>query len=233
MTETPQEAGATGLSLRFRITFSTQRTLAYVSVLELGTVWERCLRRAHIPIRYSQGFNPRPRMQFAAPLPVGCGGEAELLDIWLEQAASADQVAAALSRERLPADLRVVSVTGVTESDPALSEEVVEAEYLLWLRDVEYDTVASSVAAFLASDTIPMVKRGSKHRGRPYNLRPLILELTLETAPLPWIGLRLRVSALSGATGRPDELLKALGLASVPRRCTRTALLLRESAIGQ
>ena len=55
-----------------------------MSVLELGKIWERSLRRAGMPLKYSQGFNPRPKLNFAAPLPVGCGCEADLMDVWLE-----------------------------------------------------------------------------------------------------------------------------------------------------
>ena len=212
-------------ALRHRITFATQRTLAYVSVLELGAIWERSLRRAEVPLKYSQGYNPRPRLQFAAPLPVGCGSEADLLDILLHTPQTAEAVAAALVG-KLPPDLTVIDARAVPDDEPALAEQLTAAEYRVWLRDVERAEVEAAIAAFLAREEALLPKRGRKYRGKPYNLRPLVYELRGIDAPAPWIGLWMRVNARPGATGRPDEVLKALGWQDTPRRCTRERLIL-------
>lgn len=223
MAETPPVAGE---SCRYRITFATRFTLAYVSVLELGIVWERALRRAGIPLRYSQGFNPRPRLAFAAPLPVGCGSEADLLDLWLTEAWPPERVHQALSETTLPRDLIPLAVRAVPEGEPALSEQLVEAHYRLWLKEVPAAELEAAVARLLAAERLVLPRRGRKFRGKVYDLRPLLLELRAEAAPPPWLGLRMRLAARPGATGRPDEVLKALGLEDAPRRCTRTALVL-------
>ncbi|MEJ5312144.1 MAG: TIGR03936 family radical SAM-associated protein [Anaerolineae bacterium] len=210
---------------RYRLTFATRRTLAYVSVLELGKIWERSLRRARLPLKYSQGYNPRPRLHFAAPLPVGCGSEADLLDVWLEAPVDPQTMRTVLT-DVVPPDLSVIDVRAVPEDEAALSEQLVAAEYRVWLRDVDPQIVQSAVTDFLHSDTLALAKRGRKYRGKTYNLRPLVEELRLEDAPVPWTGLWMRVQARPGATGRPDEVLKALDLTDAPRRCTRTRLIL-------
>lgn len=212
-------------SLRYRLMFATQRTLAYVSVLELGKIWERSLRRAGMPLKYSQGYNPRPKLHFAAPLPVGCGSEADLMDVWLEAPVDAETMRAELV-DAVPPDLSVIDVQVVPEDDAALSEQLVAAEYRVWLRDAPRDVVESAVMDFLASASLALPKRGRKYRGKTYDLRPLIEALYLEDAPVPWSGLGMRLHARPGATGRPDEVLKALNLADTPRRCTRTCLIL-------
>jgi radical SAM-linked protein len=212
-------------SLRYRITFATQRTLAYVSVLELGKIWERSLRRAGMPLKYSQGYNPRPKLNFAAPLPVGCGSEADLLDMWLEAPVDPEMMLAALANV-VPSDLSVIDVLTVPEGDAALSEQLVAAEYRVWLRDVPHEVIQSAVTDFLDSPSLSLPKRGGKYRGKAYDLRPLVEALRLEDVPAPWIGLWMRLHARPGATGRPDEVLKALNLTDVPRRCTRTRLIL-------
>ena len=74
-----------------------------------------------------------------------------------------------------------------------------------------------------------MAKRGRKYRGKTYDLRPLVHELRIDDAPGPWVGMWMRVNARPGATGRPDEVLNALGLKDVPRRCTRTRLILENA----
>jgi radical SAM-linked protein len=212
-------------SLRYRITFATRRTLAYVSVLELGKIWERSLRRAGMPLKYSQGYNPRPRLHFAAPLPVGCGCEADLMDVWLETPVDPEAMLTALTDSVSP-DLSVIDVRAVPENDAALSEQLTAAEYRVWLRDVPEEVAQSAVTDFLDSPSFSLPKRGHKYRGKTYDLRPLVEELRLEDTPTPWIGLWMRLHARPGATGRPDEVLKALNFSDVPRRCTRTRLIL-------
>jgi radical SAM-linked protein len=213
-------------STRHQITFATQKTLAYISVLESSTIWERTLRRAHIPLKYSQGYNPRPRMHFAAPLPVGCGSEAELLDIALDTPMDAAAIHTAVM-DVTPPDLSVVTVESVDDHAPSLSDRLLETTYRVWLKDVTGSRAQASVEAFLEADSIPLPKRGRRHRGKTYDLKPLVLTLNLDPgAPKPWVGLTMRLSARPGATGRPDEVVKALGLSEAPRRCTRTALIL-------
>lgn len=221
----PQSPVTNPHPLRYRVTFATRRTLAYISVLELGKVWERSLRRARVPLKYSQGYNPRPKLHFAAPLPVGCGSETDLLDVWLETPVDPGTILATLT-DTVPPDLSVVDVRAVPEDDAALSEQLIAAEYRVWLRNAPQDVVEPAVTGFLESTSLLLPKRGRKHRGKTYDLRPLVEALRLEDAPAPWTGLWMRLQALPGATGRPDEVLKALNFIDVPRRCTRTRLIL-------
>ncbi len=214
-------------SLRHRITFGTARSLAYVSVLELGTIWERTLRRARVPVRYSQGFTPRPRMHFAAPLPVGCGTTSELLDVTLDEPLTAEELRHAL-QGTAPRDLTIVAITPVDESAPALSEQLIAAEYEVWLRDVDPDALRMAIARLIDAERLELPRRGKGDRS--YDLRPLLLELdTIPNLPLPWVGLRMLLQARTGATGRPDDVLMALGFEAAPRRCTRTRLILQTS----
>ncbi len=214
-------------SLRFRITFGTARSLAYISVLELGTIWERTLRRAHVPVRYSQGFTPRPRMHFAAPLPVGCGTTSDLLDVTLDEPLTERELRDALQGVT-PPDLTVVAVTPVEESTPALSEQLIAAAYDVWLRDIDPAALHVAMTRLLDAEQLELPRRGKGDRS--YDLRPLILELNLiPDLPSPWTGLRMLLQARTGATGRPDDVLMALGFDTAPRRCTRTRLVLQTS----
>ncbi|MBN1486677.1 MAG: DUF2344 domain-containing protein [Anaerolineae bacterium] len=221
-----EETLAPAPSLRYRITFANSGPLAYISVLELSQIWERSLRRAKVPVRYSQGFNPRPKLNVAAPLPVGCGGEAELMDVLLDEYWPAEEIMNALIG-KTPAELKVVSTQNVPEQEPALSEQLMEAEYCISLKDVPQEQMATAITTLLEAESILRPRRGRKYRGKTYDLRPLIGALRQEVPPPSWsAGLWMRLSARPGATGRPDEVLNALGLKEVPRRCTRTRLIL-------
>ncbi|MFP4344186.1 MAG: TIGR03936 family radical SAM-associated protein [Anaerolineales bacterium] len=218
----------TAEAFRHRITFATERTLAYVSVLDLGRIWERTLRRAGVPLQYSQGFHPRPKMQIALPLPTGCGGEAEWLDIWLEVPWSPERVREALVG-KTPRDLTLRAVAAVDEDAPALEQEIDATEYEVLLRDVDRAALESAVAEMLAAETLLRPKRGRRHN-KSYDLRPLVTELAVvDPDAASWeVALQMRLTARPGATGRPDEVLKALDLEEAPRRCTRLRLILPE-----
>jgi len=70
---------------RLRITFAKGSALKYISHLDLTLAWERTLRRAEIPLAYSQGYNPQARLQLASGLPLGYTGSAEVMDVMLTE----------------------------------------------------------------------------------------------------------------------------------------------------
>lgn len=225
----PDEVQMQTPSMRYRITFATERTMAYVSVLELTAVWERTLRRGAIPLRYSQGFNPRPKMNFAAPLPVGCGSEGELLDIWLEEDLHPEAIRSALIT-KTPVGLHIVDISTINIDAPTLSEQLRSAEYAVWLQGIPVETLRTKIEALLAMDAIPRPRRGRKYRGKMYDLRQLILDVRVTPdGNDPYLEVWMHLKAQYGATGRPDEVIHALGVNHCLRRCSRTRLILADS----
>jgi radical SAM-linked protein len=224
-TPTPSLLAPVDPSIRHRITFATARSLAFISVLELGTLWERSLRRAGVPVRYSQGYNPRPKLVFAAPLLVGCGSRADLLDIWLDPDAgprTATETMTALTGET-PRDLKVLGVTGVSRNEPSLPKQLVQNEYRAWVRDADRDRLSAAVDALLEAESVVQVRREKE-----YDLRPLIQDLRLEPEAPIGQPLWMRLKARPGATGRPDEVLKALDVRDHPWRCARVRMILND-----
>jgi radical SAM-linked protein len=100
---------------RLRIRISRREELKYISHLDIMRLWERALHRTSIPLAYSKGYNPRPRISLAAPLPVGVTSEAELMDIWLNKWVSPHLFIDAVSQQ-LPAGIiikhTVSAITG-------------------------------------------------------------------------------------------------------------------------
>src|SRR5512136_903583 len=82
--------------MRLRITFSKSGALRYTGHLDLQTTWERIVRRAGLPLAYTQGFHPGPRIQIASALPLGFIGHAEIVDIWLREPVPVNTVGAEL-----------------------------------------------------------------------------------------------------------------------------------------
>ncbi len=208
---------------RFRIAYAKLSAVRFTGHLDMQRTWERTLRRARVPLAYSRGFTPRPRMQMSPALPLGCTSECELIDVWLKEPLEADDLLAAL-QAAAPPGLRVDDVQAVPADAPALQNEVVASEYCIsFFRGEEPDDLETQVAALLAAEALPRERREKR-----YDLRPLIEELTLQAGP-EGPTLRARLATRPGATGRPDELLQAMGIDPAVARIHRTRLIFRPS----
>ncbi len=204
---------------RWRLVFARDEEARYLSHLDAVRLWERAFRRGEIPIAKSEGFNPRPKLVFAAPLQLGMLAERELADIFL-----AERLAAHDLRHRLEAGMprgyRVVDLHDVWVGASALAPQLAAADYRMTLCNVEKDDLAAAVAKLKAADTLPRLRRREK-RSISYDLRPLLLEAEVrppdpaamvpDTIELPPVGLwlRLRHSQNQGS-GRVDEVVAAL-----------------------
>ena len=93
----------------YRITFSKTGSLSFISHLDFNHSFIRILKRAGLPLRYSEGFNPRPKIVFGLPLSVGMEGLNELVDISLTEELSNEEVEKRL-KDAMPPDITVKSV---------------------------------------------------------------------------------------------------------------------------
>jgi radical SAM-linked protein len=210
--------------MRLRVKFSKDGPLAYTSHLDLMRVWERALRRAGVPLAYSQGFNPRPKLQLAAALPLGFTSEAELLDVWLEKPmkgrGSVESFAKALTPV-LPEGLELKEVRQVAPKGPAMQTQVTSAQYRV---TVEWGGAAEQVEARIER-VLAATELSYERRGRRRDLRPLIERLWLEGVSGGETVLGMQLAARPGATGRPEAVLEALGMDGVFARYHRRRLV--------
>ena len=98
--------------MRIRITFAKQGALRYTGHLDLHKLWERAARRAELPLAYSQGFHPQPKMNIAAALPLGFSSRCEMLDMKLEHDIQLDGLREKL-QGTLPTGIQVIHVESV------------------------------------------------------------------------------------------------------------------------
>ena len=204
--------------MRVRITFSKRDALRYTGHLDLHKIWERTARRAGLPLLYSKGFHPQPKLSLAAALPLGFSSAAEILDLRLADEFPLEHIRARLN-DSLPGGIRVLRVDRADETAPSLQSQVVAAEYLVSLIErLDLDFLQEKINTLLLADSLPR-----QRRGKSYNLRPLIEDLKLDPpeAVHELDGSQhifMRLSAREGATGRPEEVLEAL---AVPLEITR------------
>lgn len=211
--------------MRIRITFSKTGALKYIGHLDLHTIWERAARRAGLPLAYSQGFHPQPKINLASALPLGFSSRCEVADLRLTDDVDIEELPARL-QAAMPSGIGILKVEQVGEHLPALQTQVVSAEYEVALTEAaDGSGLKRKMNELLASASLPR-----ERRGRKYDLRPLIEELSLAPTPLS-VGegqaarVFMRLSAREGATGRPEEVVDALGIPLDLVRIERTRLI--------
>jgi len=215
--------------MRLRITFSKSGALRYTGHLDLHTIWERTIRRAGLPLAYTQGFHPGPKIQIASALPLGFIGRAEVVDVWLADDVASKPVFDSNSIiERLqpaaPPGLVISSVEVVDEHAPALQTQVVSAEYEVSLLELELSPeLEKSISTLLGAASL-----SRERRGKTYDLRPLIESLSLVPPPKgdgKGVKVLMTLSVREGATGRPEAVLDALGIPFETTRIERIRLI--------
>jgi radical SAM-linked protein len=210
--------------VRMRITFAKTDAMRFIGHLDLHRAWERSFRRAGLPLAYSQGFNPRPRLNLASALPLGFTSRAEVIDAWLEENILPETVAQALEGA-LPPGIKVVHIENVALRAPTLQAELEASEFLITFLDPVGD-LSGRVHDLLAAQRLPR-----RRRKKEYDLRPLILSVKLicpgQSTDVSPDNPQLLVilSAREGATGRPEELVEVMGIDPLTIRVERTRLI--------
>ncbi|HET7010658.1 MAG TPA: TIGR03936 family radical SAM-associated protein [Anaerolineales bacterium] len=208
---------------RYRVSFAKTDAMRFTGNLDVHRTWERMFRRAQLPLAYTEGFSPHPRLTLAAALPLGCLSEGDLIDAWLAEPTAPEAVLSAL-RLAAPPGLRVDSVVLVEDPEPSLPSQVVSAEFDVELDPLQGEPLATRCAALLAEDSLPR-----RRRGKTYDLRPLI-EALAPSGSGPQ--LHMRLAAREGATGRPEEVMLAMGLDPARAVCTRKRLILHRGQVA-
>jgi radical SAM-linked protein len=198
---------------RVRIVFSKDSQARFLSHLDLLATLEYAVRRARLPVALSAGFNPRPRLALAAPLPVGYLGEREILDLVLREPYPTDKVQRAL-QSALPTGLTIHSITIV---ENAAASHITSLTYRIALPAPVPD-IENRIQSLLARPNLPI---DDTHDGkvRHRDLRPLLLSLE----PMNEHSLHLTVAHRPDAgTIRPEQILNLMDLP------TDGALIIRE-----
>lgn len=209
--------------MRVRITFTKQGALRYIGHLDLHRLWERAMRRAGLPISYSQGFHPQPKISLAAALPLGFSSRSEVLDVRLNEDIPTEEISSRL-KDNLPPDIKVLDVQSVDERLPALQTTVASAAYDVHLTEpVDGSELKRRVESLMMSESLIR-----ERRGKTYDLRPLIEMLSVITQADGQAWLKMTLAAREGATGRPEEVLSALEIEPETARVERTRLIFQD-----
>ena len=217
--------------MRLRIRFSKIGKIRFTSHRDTARIWERGLRRAGLPVAYSEGFTPRPRISFGLALPTGYESEAEYLDVELDGEAAGlsglgiDGEAAGLSglgidgetagsdlagalTEAVPAGITVLAAAGIDRAGPSLQEAVTSCTWRIDVGGVDEKAAAAAAARALDAGEI-LITRERKGRTVTDDIRPQIVSLDTTSTTADGIRLIAELGTKPRAL-RPSELLAGL-----------------------
>ncbi len=187
------------LHQRLRLRFAKRGDARFLSHHDLMRAWEMALRRSGLPLRMTEGFNPRVKLSMPMALGLGIASEDEIIEIELDGWCTAEEVRGKLEPELPPG----IALTDLSLLAPGQRGQVAWVEYALRLDD----EAGGRLRALLDQPavTVDRVREGSR---QPLDIRPYLLEVRRE-APEDW---RVRLRVTPRGTARPDEVLRAIGI---------------------
>jgi radical SAM-linked protein len=156
---------------RVRLRYAKRDRLRFTSHRDFARAFERALRRAGVPIAYSAGFSPHPKVSYVGAAPTGVASEAEYLEIGLAERVDVERLRAALDRA-LPPGIDIVDA--VAAEGGSLAERIDVSEWEITLPGVEPELVRSALKAFFAADKVE-VERRTKSGTRAVDVRSAVI----------------------------------------------------------
>ena len=216
---------------RIRIRYAKRGPLRFTSHRDFARAFERALRRAAVPIAFSQGFTPHPKISYASAAPTGVGSEAEYLEIGLQAPVDPEQLRLALDAALSPG-LDVLEA--VIAAEGSLADRIDASSWQLELPQIDPAVAEAAVKAFLDADEV-LVERMTKQGRRTFDARQAVTRIALTDQSAvpsgadgtPCAIIDLVVRQVTPAV-RPDDVLSGLRVVAgleppVPPRVTRLA----------
>ncbi len=197
--------------------------MKYISHLDLMRFWERALRRVGMPLAYSEGFSPHPRISLAAPLPLGVTSEAELMDVFLTRLVSPYSFIRGVSQQ-LPRGIDIKEAWVIAPEVKSLQSKVRYIEYRVEVESEKgLEEVSVLLRSLLSAKQLPW--QHSRDTGvRHYDLRALVDDLWIAASHRHQFTLGMKLRCDHTGAGRPEQVAAAIGLPR-PRSIHRTRLI--------
>lgn len=200
---------------RVRIRYAKRDRLRFSSHRDFARAFERALRRAGIPVAFSAGFSPHPKVSYVGAAPTGAASEAEYLEVGLQSVADPEELRVALDAA-LPAGLDIVEC--VEARTPGLPDRIDASRWRIEIPGVTPEGLQQAVTAFLQAATVS-VERVTKSGRRTVDVRAAVAAITVDTqsaanADSDPCGIVVVVVRQTTPVARPDDVLTALRAAS-------------------
>lgn len=188
---------------KYRLQFSKTGETKFVSHLDLVRLFSRAFKRAQLPLAYSEGFNPHPKMSIGIPLSVGVTSECELLDAELFREVDSEEIRTRLNK-KMPTGVSILKVRPLAQGEKKLSA-VYGAQYRITLLDTEIS--AEELEKFLSLDAVEIEKK-TKRSQKMTDIASDIFSIERMDART----LRMNLATGSSANLKPEVVLAAMQL---------------------
>ncbi len=216
---------------KIRLTYRKGNRLRFLAHLDVLRAIERAIRRAGLPLAYSEGFTPHPRLAFAGPLPLGFEGEAEIVDVTLTERVP---VAEAVERVRRCSsdDLQPTSGIEVPLRSPSPQAAARWADYRVDLPGVGAVEAGKRAGRFLEATAFEWTET-RQNKKRTYDLRALVGWIRTGVRPGGGSTLTMRLSAGNDATARPEQVVAAVFPEAEAAGFTRLRIILEDESAAR
>lgn len=218
---------------KLRLRYAKRGPLRFTSHRDVARAFERALRRAGVPMAYSQGFTPHPKISWIGASPTGVASEAEYLEIQVVERVDAVHLVTSLDGV-LPRGLDLLEAVSASSSG-SLTERIEASRWRIELPGVSRERLQEAVDRLLNVDEV-QVERLTKHGMRTIDVRPAIVSAEVSGINESYGILELVVRQLTPAV-RPDDVMSALRVVAalvppVPAKATRMAQGLLDDSGG-
>lgn len=196
-------------TMRFR--FKRTETLRFLSHLDQQTTFQRAFRRAGIPLVYSGGFHPHPKMAFAQAMSVGMTSDCEYGDVQLTKKMTPEAFIAEFN-QNMPTGLEITAARLFEGKLPSLTASVVRADYIVTVEyedDIMQDALVQAIDAFLNQPEILIQKRNKKGKLKEKNIKPFVLHFSGAFSDNDKIIFELSNAFINQATVKPVQVIAA------------------------
>ena len=215
------------MTTRFRMQFSKTGPIRFLSHLDLMTLFHRAAVRAGVPLAFTQGFNPHPKIAFGPPLPVGMESEAEYLDIETDPLVDLLQAVKDLNRT-LPEGIRILAARVVPKKADSLSGSIKRYLYAVEIPQELADRAGERIEDFLGQRSVVVAKDGKQK-----DIRPGIESIVRNEAGL----LEIAIQDTEASKPRVIDVIEKLFVIDSRRSCLfrikRTAMFVKENGSWQ
>ena len=208
--------------VRMRLTYKKVGDIIYTSNLDLQKIWERACRRANLRIAYTLGFHPQARIQQAAPLPLGFSSTTEIVDIWFDLDTEIPDLEERINLA-LPNGLAVSRIEKIDLNEPALQNQITYCIYLVELHPgLLKALLKNKIKDILNKDELII-----KKRGKTINLRERIESIEIAKKEIKGkYSMIMKLTQRPGLSGRPDDILTAMGIDPFLSKIERISLVI-------
>lgn len=193
---------------RIRLRYAKRGRLRFTSHRDFSRAFERALVRARVPVAYSSGFNPHPRISYAGAAPTGAASEAEYLEVGLAEVMDPERFRQDVDAA-LPADLDLLEAA--VSSGGSLADRLEASIWRVTVPGLGADAAEDAVRRFLDSEEVP-VQRMTKKGLRTFDCRAAVVSLSTQPAPESDAECAILTMVLRHGTPavRPDDVLAGL-----------------------